>query len=166
MGSWVRRGYYPNWVLRLFRRAYGRCEDRALNEHIVVDGEVGYLAHDFVHEDTKGLTNWIAKHNHYACLQARSRGEAIADNVDGDVPASLWGSRPQRVRWIKRHVWRHLPPLVRPFFYAFYRIVLRGGFLDGWKAIGYHLLHSFWYVLLIELKLIELSAIARPCTSK
>ena len=36
MGKWIRRGYYPTWLLRLFRRGKGRCEDRTVNEHMIV----------------------------------------------------------------------------------------------------------------------------------
>src|SRR4051812_3791381 len=51
MGKWIRRGYYPSWILRLFRHGKARCEDRAINEQMIVDGEVGYLKNDFIHED-------------------------------------------------------------------------------------------------------------------
>src|SRR6185312_15735028 len=43
MGRWIRRGYYPTWVLRLFRYGKARCEDRAINEHLIVDGATGRL---------------------------------------------------------------------------------------------------------------------------
>ena len=70
MGKWIRRGYYPTWILRLFRRTKGRCEERAVNEHLIVDGKVGYLKNDFVHEDHNGIDDWIAKHNRYATREA------------------------------------------------------------------------------------------------
>src|SRR5262249_13170366 len=41
MGKWIRRGYYPTWILRLFRYRKGRCEDRTVNEHILVEGACG-----------------------------------------------------------------------------------------------------------------------------
>ena len=47
MGRWIRRGYYPTWILRLFRYGKGRCEDRAVNEHLIVDGPIGPLAQRF-----------------------------------------------------------------------------------------------------------------------
>ena len=70
MGRWIRRGYYPSWILRLFRYGKGRCEDRAVNEHLIVDGKTGQLRNDFMHEDRKGVTDWIAKHNGYATREA------------------------------------------------------------------------------------------------
>ena len=63
MGRWIRRGYYPCWILRLFRYGHARCEDRTVNEHLIVNGTTGYLRNDFMHEDRKGVTAWITKHN-------------------------------------------------------------------------------------------------------
>ena len=71
MGRWIRRGYYPSWISRLFRYGKGRCEDRAVNEHLIVQGTTGELRSDFMHEDRKGMTEWIAKHNGYATREAR-----------------------------------------------------------------------------------------------
>jgi hypothetical protein len=42
--------------------------------------------------------------------------------------------------------------------YFFYRLILRGGFLDGWRAIIYHILHALWYPLLIDLFYLEMRA--------
>jgi hypothetical protein len=42
--------------------------------------------------------------------------------------------------------------------YFFYRLILRGGFLDGWRAIIYHVLHGLWYPLLIDLFYLEMRA--------
>ena len=165
MGRWIRRGYYPTWILRLFRRADGRCEDRSVNEHIVVDGKIGYLAHDFIHEDQKGISDWIAKHNRYATLEAVELAKGATDDNSGELRASLFGAQSERKRWIRRHIWQRLPPLVRPFLFAFYRIVVRGGFLDGTTALGYHLLHA-WFILLVDLKYLEIKRVERTARAK
>src|SRR5579884_69941 len=70
MGKWIRRGYYPTWILRLFRYGKARCEDRGINEHLLVEGKIGYLKSDFIHEDQKGIEDWIIKHNRYAAREA------------------------------------------------------------------------------------------------
>ncbi len=44
MGRWIRRGYYPSWILRLLRHGKGRCENRAINEQLFVEGATGYLS--------------------------------------------------------------------------------------------------------------------------
>ena len=47
MGHWIRRGYYPSWILRLFRHGQGRCEDRTVNEHIIVRGATAPIEQRF-----------------------------------------------------------------------------------------------------------------------
>lgn len=49
-----------------------------------------------------------------------------------------------------------MPPLIRPFFYFFYRYVLKGGFLDGREGFIFHFLQALWFSLLIDIKYLEL----------
>ncbi len=151
-GRWVRRGYYPVWILRFFRHGRGRCEDRAVNEHFVVDGATGRLQADFIHEDHSGVDVWIAKHVRYAAREA----EAIDGARDDEIEATPFGSQAQRTRWLRQRVWNELPPLVRPFIYFAYRTVLRGGVLDGPSAMAYHVLQALWFPMLVDLKYLEL----------
>lgn len=156
MGRWIRRGYYPSWILRLFRHGKGRCEDRAVNEHLIVEGKTGQLRNDFMHEDRKGVTDWIAKHNGYATREAQ---ELLNTRVTPDyreIDARLFGTQAQRKRWLRYKVWNRLPPLIRPFFYFFYRYIWAGGFLDGKAAFVFHFLQALWYPLLIDVKYLEL----------
>jgi glycosyltransferase involved in cell wall biosynthesis len=156
MGQWIRRGYYPSWILRLFRLGEGRCEDRAVNEHIIVRGATGRLNHDFMHEDRKDITEWIAKHNAYATLEAVEllKRPVAADHQE--IDARLFGAQSQRKRWLRAKVWNRLPPLIRPFAYFLYRYVLTGGFLDGTSAFMYHFLQALWFLMLVDIKYLEL----------
>jgi len=43
------------WMDRWILRGHVRCEERQVNEHLIVKGPVGRLEHDFMHEDRKGL---------------------------------------------------------------------------------------------------------------
>jgi glycosyltransferase involved in cell wall biosynthesis len=150
MGRWIRRGYYPSWILRLARRGRVRCEERQVNEHLIVDGAVGYLDHDFIHEDRKDLADWIAKHVRYARREADELIKRELRVVQEEIDARLFGTQAQRKRWLRRHVWERLPPFVRPWLFFFYRYVLRGGFLDGRAAFVYHFLHALWFMTLID----------------
>jgi glycosyltransferase involved in cell wall biosynthesis len=154
LGHWVRHGYYPTWLLRLVRRSAARCESREVNEHIVVEGAVGRLRHDFIHEDRKPLSEWIAKHNTYAGREARLLLEA--EQQAGRLEASLTGTQAERKRWVRARVWNRLPPLLRPLLYFFYRYFLRGGFLDGRAGLVFHFLQGLWYPFLIDAKYLEL----------
>jgi glycosyltransferase involved in cell wall biosynthesis len=158
MGQWMRRGYYPSWQLRLFRSGFGRCEDRALNEHFIVEGQIGQLSYDLIDENQKGLYDWIRKHNDY------STGEAAelfnTRNTEGyiEIKAHLLGHQAQRRRWLRYHIWNRMPLSMRPFLYFFYRYFLLLGFLDGRKAFLFHFMQALWYPLLINAKYLEISA--------
>jgi len=158
MGRWIRRGYYPTWILRLFRRNAGRCEQRSVNEHLVVDGVVGYLDNDFVHEDHNDLGLWIIKHDRYATREAAEMllFDQLRPSSTETIAARLWGSQAERKRWVRHHVWNHLPPLVRPFLYFLYRYLLLGGFLDGRAGFVYHFMQALWFPLLIDAKYLEM----------
>ena len=154
MGKWVRHGYYPTWLLRMMRAGKGRWEARSVNEHLVVDGKVGYLNSDIIHEDHRSVSEWIVKHNVYAELEARERFALYPR--DGQLPARLFGTQAERKRWLRGKVWNHLPPLLRPLLYFTYRFLVRGGFLDGTRAFSYHVLQALWYPMLIDIKYMEL----------
>jgi glycosyltransferase involved in cell wall biosynthesis len=156
MGRWIRRGYYPSWILRLFRHGKGRCEDRAVNEHLIVDGPTGRLRNDFMHEDRKGVTDWIAKHNRYATTESRELFNTRSAPDYQEIDARLFGTQAQRKRWLRYKVWNRLPPLIRPMFYFFYRYILAGGFLDGREAFAYHFLQGLWFPMLVDIKYLEL----------
>ncbi|MEO8077567.1 MAG: glycosyltransferase family 2 protein [Acidobacteriota bacterium] len=156
MGRWIRRGYYPTWILRLFRHGKGRCEDRVINEQLIVEGEIGRLRCDFIHEDRKGVTDWIAKHNGYATREARELMARSPEAGYREVEARLFGAQSIRKRWIRLNIWNRMPPLLRPLTYFIYRYVLTGGFLDGQAALVYHFLHALWYPLLIDVKYLEM----------
>lgn len=154
MGRWIRRGYYPTWILRLFRYKKASCEDRTVNEHLIVEGSVGQLEHDFIHEDRKDISRWIAKHNDFATREA-SELLRIAE-ASNTIRLTFWGTQEQRKRWIRERIWNRLPPLLRPFLYFAYRYVLSGGFLDGREAFMYHVLQAFWFPLLIDVRYFEM----------
>ena len=153
-GQWVKRGYYPTWILRLFRRGRARCEDRSVNEHLVVDGTTGRLRADFIHEDHKSVARWIERHSTFARREAE---ELVRGEDRSTVVADPFGSQAQRKRWLRTRVWNRLPPLVRPVLYYGFRTVLCGGVLDGKEAMAYHTLQALWFPLLIDLYYLEMT---------
>lgn len=154
MGKWIRRGYYPSPMLRLFRYGRAEVEARCENPEMIVEGQVGILQADYMHEDRKGVSEWIAKHNRYAYWEAREflKPEPVLPKLS----ISNIRLQPVRRRWIRHRVWNHLPPLIRPFLYFGYRYVLKGGFLDGKVGFLYHFMHALWYRMLIDLVYTEL----------
>ena len=149
-------GLYPNWHLRLVKRQQARYEVRPINPHIVVNGPTGSLKEPFEHRDNRPVSAWIERHNAYSDLEAEEYfSERFRGGYEASIPARLWGTQPERKRWIKLHVWNRLPLLVRPFLFFFRNYFLKGGFLDGREGFIYHVLWSFWVRFLIDAKIIE-----------
>lgn len=165
LGKWIRHGgKYPDWNLRLFRHAKGRYEnlhteeirntgDNEVHEHVMLDGKVGYLKSDMLHEDFRDLFHWIERHNRYSNWEARVYYNLLTGMKDNDtIGANLFGDSVQRKRFLKK-IWVRLPfkPSLR--FFLFY--VLRLGFLDGKAGYTYARLLS-QYEYQIGVKLYEL----------
>lgn len=149
-GKWIKRGYYPTNLLRFGKKGLITCDDRQINEHIICRTEsVGQFENDFVDFNRKSITDWIDKHNKY------STAEAEALLVKDTSKYRLWGSQYERKRWIRKNVWNKLPVFIRPLLYMLYRLFIKGGCLDGARAMQYHFLHAFIYRCLIDLKYLE-----------
>lgn len=159
MGKWIKYGgYYPTYILRLFRRSKASIS-REMNEHVYVEGFTENLKNDFIHNDLKGFSFWLNKHIYYAALEAKELMKSKKMNeFKNEVSfANFWGSQAQRKRWVREHIWnKMMPPLVRPFIYFVYRYIFRLGFLDGRVGLVFHLLHGLFYPLIIDVKYLEL----------
>jgi glycosyltransferase involved in cell wall biosynthesis len=156
MGKWVKHGYYPIWTLRLFRCGQARCEDRAVNEHLIVQGAIGHLKNDYMHEDQKSISDWSFKHIDRARREALELFNTRSAVGYQEVDVRLFGTQEQRKRWLRYIVWNKLPPLIRPIFYFIYRYILAGGFLYGRNVFTYHFLQALWLPMLIDIFYLEM----------
>lgn len=168
-GRWIKHGgYYPTWLLRLFRRGVGRSEDLLMNEHLVVDhGRVAKLRHDFVNDELLTIGEWTRKHVAYAERQARVYAEGSGAQAGARVNPSITGSSTERRRWLLVNVYGRSPRLARAFAYFLWRYVLRLGFLDGREGLVFHFLHACWYRFLTDVFLLDIEErrLAAPGTS-
>jgi glycosyltransferase involved in cell wall biosynthesis len=151
-GRWIRHGgYYPTWLLRVWRHGHARCEDRWMDEHMTIEsGRTLRLAHDIVDENHKGLTFWTDKHNRYADREVKDL-IALSRRARSAAPADQAGRR----RWAKEAIYGRAPLFIRPLAYWMYRYFLRLGFLDGLPGLVFHFLQGFWYRFLVDAKLYE-----------
>lgn len=152
LGRFIRYGgYYPVWLLRLFKHKKAVCDNRRVNEHFLISGKVGRIERgDLIHEDKRDLSFWIEKHNRYSTLEAEER-------LFGEKKKGGKGDRSYRKRrFLRDRLYPLLPPFLRPFLYFLYRYFIRLGFLDGKEGFIYHFLHSLWYPFLIDAKIFEL----------
>ena len=136
-GRWMRHSWYGTWIVRLLQRGRARYEHRGVHEHVVLDGPLGYLKGDLIHDGMKGMDDWIAKHNRYATAEADATlKEQGVDTFRG----RLFGSRVERRRFLKERVWKRMP--FRPLWLFFLLYVLRLGFLDGRLGFRFCVMHA------------------------
>jgi glycosyltransferase involved in cell wall biosynthesis len=99
-------GWFPDYVLRLFRRGKARFSDDLVHERVVCDGPVGRLAEPLAHHSVTRLEQAISRVDRYSTAGAEM------------LVAS--GRRVSFAHGITHGIWS--------FFRAY---VLRLGFLDG-----------------------------------
>lgn len=78
-GRWMRHsGWWPDPVLRLFRREAGRFSDDQVHERLIVQGAVGQLQHHLLHYSFDTLDQVLDKINRYSsagAIQRHRRGQ-------------------------------------------------------------------------------------------
>ena len=105
-GRWLKyAGWWPDRVVRLFRKDSARMSQRAVHESLEVQGPVGALRHPLIHYANKDLAQTLSKVNHYSSAGAE---ELFAQGKSASAAKALL-----RAAW--------------SFFYSY---ILRGGFLD------------------------------------
>ena len=76
-GQWMRHGdWYPDRVLRLFRREAGRFSDDLVHERLIVGGPTGRLAGTLLHDSMPTLDAALDKMNRYTSGRARDKVRA------------------------------------------------------------------------------------------
>jgi glycosyltransferase involved in cell wall biosynthesis len=99
-------GWWPDYVVRLFRRGSARFSDDSVHERVIVNGGLGTLREPIMHETFVDLDDLIEKMNRYSTLTAQQLDQA--------------GKTAGLVEAIGRGLWA----FVRTY-------VFRAGFLDG-----------------------------------
>ncbi len=123
LGEWIRvAGLYPEYHLRLFRKATGRFQDREVHAHVQVPGRVETMSHHFLHYGMPTLSKQLANLDRYSRYEAdelakRGRGAGAFDLV------------------------------ARPWIAFFYRFILQRGFTAGFRGfvISIHAAISVFY---------------------
>ena len=106
-GRYMRHsGWHPDYVTRLFLRNQGQFSNDLVHERIVINGQVGRLKNNILHESFRDLDQLLGKMNHYSTAGAKMLGQKGRDaTLTQAVLHGLW---------------------------AFFRsYLLRAGFLDG-----------------------------------
>lgn len=160
LGRWIRHGgHYPAFHLRLFRASKGRCEDKAYDQHFVVEGKTLRVDKvDIVDTVATDIASFVNSHNRWSSFEA---SEIATRSSRGSVEARFFGNPIERRRWLKSRVFERSPLLARSFAYFAYRYLIRLGFLDGKEGLIFHFLHALWFRFLIDAKVYEIRSRAR-----
>jgi glycosyltransferase involved in cell wall biosynthesis len=152
-------GIEPSWQLRLFRLGRGECEQRWMDEHILVKGLVVRSSITIIDHNLNSIDWWTSKHNKYASREVidilTSRGALPIQQStihEGVSQQAAWK------RFIKDRVYNRLPGAARSLAYFIYRYILRLGFLDGRAGYFFHVLQGLWYRTLVDAKIAEIEA--------
>ncbi len=102
-------GWYPDYVLRLFRREEAVYKDRELGSSVELKGEKGHLCGNLIHQPYRDLEHYFCKFNKYT-----------------DSAAKEMLKKKRRIGMFYLILW--------PFGKFFKMYILKRGFLDG--AVG------------------------------
>lgn len=71
-GRWIKYlGWYPDYIIRLFKRGAGRFKERAVHEEVQVAGPVGYLKTPLEHYSYTSVSDYLTRQDRYARLAAQ-----------------------------------------------------------------------------------------------
>lgn len=138
-------GYRKVKLTRLFRVGYGDIESRSMDEHIIINGPTKHVNFYLYDHNLNDITWWTNKHVKYAHREA-------TDYLNNNSYKQDLGIANRIRKW--KGFYNSTPLIWRVFGYAFYRIILRGGFLDG-RGMKFHILQCFWYRLLVDIIILE-----------
>ena len=86
-GHWIHHGdWYPDRVLRLFRRDRARFSADRVHERVIVDGMIGRLEGELMHDTMPTIDDAIAKMNRYS---SESAAERVAKGQRGGASAAI-----------------------------------------------------------------------------
>jgi glycosyltransferase involved in cell wall biosynthesis len=155
LGTWLKHVQTSPYYLRLFRPERMRYE-RLVNPVSIVDGPVGevsgYLDH---YPFSKGLAQWLERHNSYSTFEARQIVENRALQARFSLRKALFAADFHERRFHQKELFYRTP--CRPMLKFLFLYLVKGGFLDGRAGLSYATLQAL-YEYMIVLKVRELSA--------
>lgn len=110
-GRWIKHmGWWPDGVVRLFRKGAARMSDRLVHEALEVDGPVGELSQPLIHYTNRSLSQTLSKINRYSSAGAE---QLYSKGIKASAIKAF-----ARASWAFAH-----------------NYFIRGGFLDGGEGL-------------------------------
>lgn len=134
-----------------------------MDEHMLLSsGRAVRLRGRLIDQNDNDIFWWTEKHNRYARREAADllairygldRAHVPAAGAPGEAARPPGPARSKR--WIKEHVYVHLPLGLRAALYFFYRFFVCFGFLDHPRVWVFHFLQAAWYRTLVDVNVRE-----------
>lgn len=119
LGRWIRHsGWYPDRVLRLFKKDKARFDESPVHEKLILDGKAGFLKDDILHYTDPDISHYLSKMDRYTTLSA----EKLAAEGKSVTLFDL---------------------LFRPMAIFVKMYLFKAGFLDGWQGFVLACFSSF-----------------------
>lgn len=144
----------PIWLLRLWKRGKGFCDDKLMDEKIVVtDQKTAKFQNIILDNNLNNLTWWTNKHNNYSNREAleilKSKYIVSSYSFKGNCYSIDYFISLLKVLYNK------MPIFFRSFLLFFYSYFLKLGILDGLPGFIWNILQVFWYRYLVDVKVYE-----------
>lgn len=151
-------GSYPTKLLRIWEYGNGYCENKWMDEHIILKerGRIKNLKHAFWDYNLNNIGWWTEKHNGYATREAIDQLNKKYNLFDIEDAQNDTTSQSKLKKILKNKVYEKMPKSLRAFLYFHYRYIFRLGFLDGYEGLVWHFLQGFWYRFLVDVKVYEI----------
>lgn len=132
-------------MVRFFKFGVGRCEERAMDEHIIIREGCDYrLKGEFVDHNLNTMNWWRKKHRGYAKREAM---DALAFER-GEIHFKSG-----------KEAYYKMPRYLRALIYFGLRYFLCLGFLDGYAGWMWHFWQGLWYRCLVDKEIARLKKI-------
>jgi len=154
----IKKGMVKMNMLRLFKKQDGFCEERWMDEHIVLTrGNTVQFDGFFVDHNLNSLGWWIQKHNDYSIREAIELLDVelnILEKRDNAVNTIL--SDDTNDKRNKKLKYAKMKLFWRSFIYFVYRYLFKFGFTEGKEGFLWHFLQGWWYRTLVDAKIYEI----------
>lgn len=156
LDKWMKGGIYPVKMLRTFRRGHAICEQRLMDEHIVLtDGKTIDFENDFCDHNLNDISWFCKKHVDYALKEAAEMLD-IEYNFSNPKQKDKGLSQQALSKRRKKYSYSRKPLFWRSAMYFIYRYIIRGGWKDGKEGFIFNFIQGWWYRTLVDAKIFEI----------
>lgn len=139
------------YVTRIFNKYHFKVEERLMDEHIFIKGKILKAKKGFIlDKNLKSLDEYLIKHIKYSSSEAKEFTNPYKSNKEFKSHLNVILKKR-----LKYGLYYKLPFFLRSLFFFIYRYFLLLGFLDGRSGLIFHILNSFFYRFLVDIKIIQ-----------